>query len=157
AVSANGDCSSPITLIDHSAAPVTVDFMSNPDLGTASLAAGTYRCAIIEMSDVIQFTPAANDGAYCAAGTTYTMDVCHGVASRRVAGPPSAGSPTLGGEDPAALSPSQASADITPPGDGFAQFLPPAAPGDPVNGLRLTYPLVVTSDTSGTLVFDGRG
>lgn len=75
AVAENADCSDP-QVIFTSTAGSEKDFITNPTLGSGSLADGTYNCVMITMDDVIKFTPLANDGATCTAGTEYAIDLC---------------------------------------------------------------------------------
>lgn len=80
AVALSADCSSP-TVIFSSASGTEKDFMTNPTLGSGSIADGTYNCVMITMDDVIKFTPAANDGGSCLGGTEYSIDLCRDTAS----------------------------------------------------------------------------
>jgi hypothetical protein len=77
AVSTSPLCTDLITVIDNGSTPSEVDFTSTPDLGSGTLANGTYYCIAIEMSDSIKFssTTASTSGA-CAANTENTLDVC---------------------------------------------------------------------------------
>lgn len=75
AVSTRNDCASPTTVVDNGNSPVYVDFVNNPDLGSGSVADGTYPCIIIEFSDNIKVTPNAS-GSYCSTGVEVTQDVC---------------------------------------------------------------------------------
>ena len=75
AVSTSADCSNPTVVIDNGATARQVDFIANSNLGSSSVANGTYPCVILKMSDVITFTPASTSGS-CTGGTQYTIDVC---------------------------------------------------------------------------------
>lgn len=83
-VSANTDCSNPITILS-SASGTETDFMSNPVIGTGSVPDDTYPCLMITMDDVIKYTPATNTGA-CSSSTEYTADLCRDLASSGGAG-----------------------------------------------------------------------
>ncbi len=73
-ISANEDCSDPILVADYGATAQVKDFMQSPVLFTGSPAAGTYKCVIFKMSDVIGMVPATSFGA-CVAGTFYEGDI----------------------------------------------------------------------------------
>ena len=74
-LSTSAQCVSPVTVFSSNS-PTEVDFLATPTLGGGNPPDGTYNCVIIKMSDTIKFTPLANDGAFCAANTQYTTDVC---------------------------------------------------------------------------------
>jgi hypothetical protein len=73
-ISANEDCSEPTLVADYGATAQLKDFMQSPVLFTGSPAAGTYKCVILKMSDVIGMVPATSFGA-CVAGTFYAGDI----------------------------------------------------------------------------------
>jgi hypothetical protein len=73
-ISANEDCSEPILVADYGATAQIKDFMQSPVLFTGTPAAGTYKCVIFRMSDVIGMVPATSFGA-CVAGTFYEGDI----------------------------------------------------------------------------------
>ncbi len=75
AVSESASCSNPIVVLDNGDTPVQYNFSTTPDFGRVSVAAGTYPCMILKMSDVIKFRPDATTGS-CTGGTQYTIDVC---------------------------------------------------------------------------------
>jgi len=79
-VSANADCTSPVSLCTHSGADAIIDLVSNPTLCSGSPAAGTYQCIILKISDTFTFKPdataAANvPGGICVAGADSQMDI----------------------------------------------------------------------------------
>lgn len=74
AVSANTDCSDPITIYEDDA-PEFSQMLDNPTIGSGSLDDGSYPCVMMEVSDVMKFTPTSDDGS-CMADTEYTLDVC---------------------------------------------------------------------------------
>ncbi len=54
-----------------------VDFAGTPDLGSATIANGTYNCVATKMWDNITFSPAAATASNnCVAATDYTQDIC---------------------------------------------------------------------------------
>jgi hypothetical protein len=73
-LSASADCSAPVVVEDHGAAPAIVDFMASPLLFSGSPPDGDYACVMLRMSDVIHFQPDGSDGD-CAAGIDYTSDI----------------------------------------------------------------------------------
>jgi hypothetical protein len=73
-ISANADCSEPTLVSDYGETAQPKDFMQSPVLFTGSPAAGTYKCVIFKMSDVIGMVPATSFGA-CVAGTFYAGDI----------------------------------------------------------------------------------
>ena len=83
-LSTSAQCTSPVTVFS-SAAPVEVDFLAAPTLGSGNPPDATYNCVIIKMSDLIKFTPSASAGL-CTAGTQYTADVCRSRQQRQDAG-----------------------------------------------------------------------
>ncbi len=66
----------PEVIIDNGATPVAFDMTSNPTLGSANIADGTYKCFAFKMSDSVTFTSESTLGSTCVAGQSYTMDVC---------------------------------------------------------------------------------
>jgi hypothetical protein len=83
-LSLNGDCSDPTVVWNADDSDETafesVDMNIGPTLGTMTVPAtetgAPYKCVIFKMSDEINFVPAANSGAACVAGTSYTINVC---------------------------------------------------------------------------------
>jgi len=54
-----------------------IDFANNPDLGSASIANGTYNCVATRMWDNITYSPkTTTTSANCAAADNYTQDIC---------------------------------------------------------------------------------
>ena len=54
-----------------------VNFFGTPDLGSATIANGTYNCVATKMWDNITFSPAAATASgNCVAATNYTQDIC---------------------------------------------------------------------------------
>lgn len=77
AVSSSPLCTNLITVLDNGSTPTEVDFLSNPNLGSGTLANGTYPCVVIEFSDLVKFRPSANSTSLnCSTATEYTLDVC---------------------------------------------------------------------------------
>ena len=54
-----------------------VDFAGTPDLGSATIANGTYNCVATKMWDNITFSPKlTTTSGNCVAATDYTQDIC---------------------------------------------------------------------------------
>ncbi|MBI1909669.1 MAG: hypothetical protein HYS22_05825 [Deltaproteobacteria bacterium] len=154
-LSLNGDCSSPVAFINEPSGK-SFDFASNPTLGTGSIAAGTYKCFIIKISDNVSFTPSANEGTACVAGTSYTMDVCRDYGNGQVpqVTNPDDGSKTTctSGEDTIYVYISRFSTAAAGSQDNNA-FAPPTQDGDSTNGFKLANDIVVSADLTGTFTF----
>lgn len=160
-MSPNGDCSSPVSFFDGGATPTAVDMVTGPTLGTGSLAAGTYRCVIFQMSDQVSFTPAANDGTACVAGTSYTIDVCSshdgGMTTPSTKNPETGATVSCtaadGTDDTVWVYISTYSTATT----GSAQsnpFTPPTQSGDADHGFSLASgAITISSNITGTFVF----
>ena len=55
-----------------------IDFAGTPDLGSATIATGTYNCVATKMWDNITFSPATTTASGgCAAADNYTQDICN--------------------------------------------------------------------------------
>lgn len=75
-VSKSKFCTKPITVFSKSS-PETKDVLKSPTFGNGRLAAGKYKCVIIEMSDNISYTPAEDsDSGGCDMDEESTQDVC---------------------------------------------------------------------------------
>ncbi len=77
-LSANADCSNPVLVQDKGAGDYQ-DLVGNPTLFSGSVAAGTYNCLALKVSDIMKFTPdAAAAGAsagVCVAGRENDFDI----------------------------------------------------------------------------------
>lgn len=78
-ISANADCSGPYTTVQTFDPPRDFDLVTNPTLFEGSPAAGTYRCMIFEVDDILRIrADAAAQAAFpgrCAAGSTHSTDL----------------------------------------------------------------------------------
>ena len=142
-------CTNPIVLWAPST-PTVVDFIAAPTLGNGQVPDGTYQCMIWEISDQVVMTEPTTSG-FCTAGTVVTMDVCRPpVTTTGVNGVTTS---CVTGEDKMTIYLSTASTGTG--GVGFGT--PPTKIGDAVNGMNLSGALVISGDSSGTLIFNGAG
>ena len=72
-LSPNADCSQSVSVFSD-ASPSYQDLVANPTFGAGSIAPGTYKCAMVHISDEVKYVPAANEGS-CVQGTSYTHDM----------------------------------------------------------------------------------
>lgn len=154
AVSTSPFCTNPITVFSTSS-PTYLEMSAGPTLGTGALEPGTYPCVIMEMSDQVKITPAANDGANCTGGTEYTMDICNanfGGAFKLANGITGTCDNT---DQWVAVYLSTAASDAT--GMSANSFVPPTSDPDGTKGFKLDGALIVTTSSASTFVFDGRG
>lgn len=153
AVSTSEYCTNPITVFSN-ANPVYEDMLNSPTFGTGSIPHGTYKCVMLEMSDVIKFSPAQNsDSGTCVLGQEETLDVCranNAETTKTLNGPVVN---CIDGEDKVVL---YLSVSSTNGGDELSAFQPPRS-GELGYGLHLGSALKVTQSTSGTLVINGLG
>ena len=157
-LSTSAQCTSPVTVFS-SAAPVEVDFLAAPTLGSGNPPDATYNCVIIKMSDLIKFTPSATSGL-CTTGTQYTADVCRSDNGGMTQAPDAVGAPSLcTGTDAAPVSDpvylyltTNASAGT----GGGNTFMQPTGPTS-TNGLNLTAPLVIAGAAKSKFVVDAHG
>src|SRR5207253_2061878 len=73
-VAANSDCTGAISIY-KTASPTPVDFIATPTLAVGAVPNGTYHCIAVQLSDVINVTPQADDGANCHAGVAFDQDI----------------------------------------------------------------------------------
>jgi hypothetical protein len=165
AVSTSALCTNLITVLDNGSTPTEVDFLQNPNLGSGTLADGTYPCIVIEFSDVIKFTPSTTStSGNCVATTEYSLDVCRGDngggSSVLIDGTTTTCTGTSGtsttygtaGADRVAMYISTAST-----GTNTNAFAAPTSIGDTAKGLPLTSALTVSGTTSGKFVANPAG
>lgn len=167
-MSANGDCSSPVTLFDVTSDPTAfpngyaeVDMVQGPTIGQGVLPDGTYQCVIFKMSDQISFTPAATEGAACIAGQSYTIDICSshdgGVTAPSTKNPETGATVSCtiadGTNDTVWIYISTYSTATTGSAQG-SPFTPPTQSGDAINGFSLASgAITISSNVIGTFVF----
>jgi hypothetical protein len=73
-ISQNADCSNAVLVQDNGDTAQYKDFVGNPTLFSGTPAAGSYKCLVFKMSDVIKFE-SATTFAQCAASTEYAIDI----------------------------------------------------------------------------------
>ncbi len=157
AVSANADCSSPITIYETSS-PSYVEFGSSTTIGTGSLDDGDYPCIMFEISDQVKFTPSENAGDQCVAGEEETLEVCRDNGS---------GAPTYklidgttgtctSNEDQVGMYISTNSTSTTG-GDNTNAFEPPTAANDAAHGLKLNGEFTVSGAATAVFVVQPSG
>jgi len=73
-LSENEDCSAPVLVDDNGVTPVDKDFVTHPVLFSGTPAAGTYKCVIFRMSDVVHFQ-SATASPNCHLDTDYAIDI----------------------------------------------------------------------------------
>lgn len=155
-VSTSSLCTNPVTIFNN-AAPSVLDFITNPTLGSSGSPTnppdGTYNCIIIKMSDNILYTPSASLGGICLAGTQYTSDVCN-VGNGGTTNVPGSGVTTNCTNNP----------DVvylylttnTNAGTGGGSFTQPLNAASTA-GIKLTSPLVVSSNISSKFIVNATG
>jgi hypothetical protein len=152
AVSADALCTNPITVVDNGSSPVDVEFVGGVNLGSGSIANGTYPCVIVEFSSNIKFTPSTNStAANCSMATEEIMDVCRNPDTSLLID----GSTTncTAGADRVAMYISTASASTT----AADAFNPPTSIGDAAHGFNLPTALAVSGSVSGKFVVNPSG
>ena len=150
AVSTSPYCTNLQTIIEDSDGE-TFDFLSNPTLGSGTVANGTYPCVVIEMSDIINFAPDQNsDSSNCAVGVNESEEICQRPEDSFQLIDGTNGSCVQGQEQRIALYLSTAS--TTTGGDATeSAFLPPT-PSNSLRGLNLGGALVVGSGISAKFI-----
>lgn len=74
-LSASTDCSGPYQTVFSRSTPNRLDLTTDPEVASADdVAAGTYPCALIRISDLLRFVPDATEGV-CEAGVEVTRDI----------------------------------------------------------------------------------
>lgn len=153
AVSASPLCTSLTTIIDNGTTPTEVEFASGTiDLGSGTVADGTYPCVVIEFSSYVKFTPAANsDSGGCSTATEETLDVCSSGSSALIDGTTTTCASSS--DDKVAMYLSTASTSTT----GSDAFIAPTSLSDASRGFKLTASLTVSGTSSGKFVVNPSG
>lgn len=148
-------CTNP-TVFDFSTDAAYQDFSDIPTLAEGELADGVYKCIVIELLDLIKFTPATtSDNGYCVAGTEITMDVCQtGLTSTLLDGTTT--TCTTGTEDTVALYISTVATDPPAGTEGSQGFTAPTEDA-PYNASLLESALTVSGATIGTFYAQALG
>lgn len=153
AVSTSVLCTNPVTVFEESS-PSYTDFLDSPTLGSGTITDGTYPCVMIEFSDNLKFTPTANDGDDCVAGTEYTLDVCgasYGGSGQLVDGTAFTCDDT---DQRVAMYISTTSTDTSNPTNAFT---PPTTTNDGDRGINLGSALVIDGTSSAKFVVNASG
>jgi hypothetical protein len=144
-VSHNADCSNPIRVISNPGGTVQ-DFVTNPNLGSGAIPNGSYPCIMTKIGNLITYTPAANDGLNCVAGTSYTRNVFH----------TGGGDDTSANPDGGTISAIGTSQDTT--SNPFWAYFKVGGGANgcktPATACTLSSPIIVSGDKTGTLVVD---
>jgi len=153
AVSRSEYCTNPKVVLTNEN-PEYEDILSSPTFGTGSIKNGTYKCVMLEISDIIKFSPDQNsDSGGCLMGIENTLDICREETTKTLAGE------TVGcivGEDRVVIYLSTATIESEMFEENFSAFLPPLA-SEKRYGVKLHGALKVTKASSGTLVVNGLG
>lgn len=157
-------CVAPFEVADFGSSGRTVDMVAGGAFGSVTtVAAGTYKCVIIKMSDQVTFTPQATDGA-CTAGTATTIDVCKDYGS----GAPTTQDPETGTISTCTGTASTNSTDTvflylstsattSTGGSSNNPFLPPTSSDLAATGFRMNGNVVFSTTATGTFVFGTDG
>ncbi len=161
-LSANADCSSPVEVI-NSVTSTEYNMNSNPTFGSKAIAAGTYKCLILKMTDTVKFTPAATQGT-CTLGVEATIDICKASNSVNTSKDALTGATisclnTLGDVVYVYVSTNSHCADSIEAGCNgtptFSNgFLPPTQADDFQRGVKLASNMALTANATGTFVFN---
>jgi hypothetical protein len=73
-VSTSADCTGLFPIFKNNS-PTPLDWTTNPVIGAGVVPNGTYNCIAAKTDDIQTYVPAADEGAGCVAGTTYTWDI----------------------------------------------------------------------------------
>lgn len=77
AVSESENCTDPVIVIDNGDTPKEFDMLDSPQLGSGTVADGTYPCVIMVMSSSLAVAASETD-AVCTANEEFTQSVCGG-------------------------------------------------------------------------------
>lgn len=168
-LSPNADCSSPVQ-VSSSTSGTVVDVTAGGTLGTGSIAAGTYKCLILEVNSVISYVPATSDGGQCVAGTSVSYNTCIVPNSTvNTSKDPTSGatinctgtaSTDLNGDkvfiyvSENSICSGTLSTNPSCNGVFTNAFQPPTKVGDAANGFMLSGDIVVSANTTAHFVFD---
>ena len=155
AVSTSPLCTNLVTVLDNGSTPTEVDFLALPDLGSGTVADGTYPCVVIEFTDIIKFTPSTNStSGNCLTTVEETLDICRtdSSGSSKLIDGTTTTCGVQGTADRVAVYLSTGAA-----GDNEDAFNPPTSVGDTQRGINLTSALVVSGTTSGKFVVNPAG
>lgn len=149
-ISTNANCSHPIN-VDMPANPTYLDFTKSPTLLSGAVPPGTYNCIMIEMSSLVNLTPATSStdiDSACVAGTQYMNDTCSRVGQTFVI-PTTGATATCNGTSQQDGVNTNKWMYIAVGGTNTAQS-PPGGGGSPALAWPLSGPLKVTGNTTAT-------
>ncbi len=157
AVSTSPLCTNLITVIDNGTSPTEVDFAGTPDLGSGTIANGTYPCIALEVSDNIKYVPGTTSvSGGCVSGVEYTLDICrvdNGGSSKMIDGTTTTCTGTTG--SPSADHVTLFISTYSDPGSSGDGFRPPTVVGG--DGTYVSSPLVISGSSSANFVANPAG
>jgi len=148
AISKSKQCEDPIVVFEHEDGE-SVDMNDSPELGSGDVANGAYECVILEMDDLIAFTPSETDGN-CTADEEVEIDVCREGSSTTLTDGTEVDC-SAGETDRVAVYISTASAGTDEADDAFN---PPTKNKGDASGINLDSKLVVSAALTGIFKMD---
>lgn len=157
-------CTGSFQTADFGSTGITVNMVAGGAFGAVTtVAAGTYQCVVIKMSDQVTFVPEATDGA-CTEGTATTIDVCKDYGS----GAPTTQDPETGTNSTCTGTASTNSTDTiftylstsattTTGGSSNNPLMPPTSADLAATAFRMTGNVVFSTTATGTFVFGTDG
>lgn len=161
AMSTSELCTDPVVIYTNES-PTETDFSDLPTIGSGAIAPGTYKCVMLEISDTFKYTPAENDGDQCIAGTEVTKAVCGADTPIKLIESTTLGSCTAGEDRMPVYISTLSTLDGTDTawdaagcdGDTDCNGSLPPTVAIPTRGTKLSAPIVISEDTTGTFVID---
>ena len=166
-LSTNADCSSPLEILNATAG-TEIDIQQSPTIAQKAIPAGTYKCLILKIDDVLKITPATSDLPGCVAGTEFKLEICKTGNTVKTSKDPITGATVTCTDSTTtpdkvfvyvsrnSLCTGEASAGGGC--DAFIQsFLPPTKVNDGTNGIKLGADITIAADTTGSFVINSDG
>ena len=149
AVSTSPLCTNLQTIVDNGATPSSVEFVGGNGLGAGTIANGTYPCVVIEMDNIVTFTPSTTStSGSCQIGVASTLNVCDNGTSTLIDGSTATCS---GASTKVALHLSTASSGNSNP------WVAPTTIPDASNGFNLGTALTISGSATGKFVVNPSG